>query len=327
MASSLPPASPSSSSSSPSSPSPSSPSGLAAPSYQHAQGGPLPIAVLALVGTLWSVGGVLIKLVPWPPLAIWSMRSAIAAVAILCVRRVSWRGISRTEWLAAAGLAATTALFVAANKYTTAANAILIQYSAPAWVAILGAVWLGERASRIDWLTIAVALGGITLFFFEKLTLDHTTGNLFALGAGMVFAVHVAAARRLAQQGRSPLRAIFLGHVLAMVGGAPMALSAMSSAPLETEAWLALIALGIFQQAVPSLLYAWAMQRATALEGLLVPILEPILSPCWVWLFVDESPGRWALAGGALVVGAVTARAWFGLRQQRVLAAAAAAAP
>jgi drug/metabolite transporter (DMT)-like permease len=305
----------------------SSPPGLAAPSYQHAQGGPLPIAVLALVGTLWSIGGVLIKAVPWPPLAIWSVRSAIAAIAILCVRRISWRGISRTEWLAAAALALTTALFVAANKYTTAANAILIQYSAPAWVAILGALWLGERATRLDWLTIAVALGGITLFFFEKLTFDHTTGNLFALAAGMTFAVHVAAARRLAQQGRSPLRAIFLGHVLAMVGGAPMAVSAMTSAPLEAQAWLALVALGIFQQAVPSLLYAWAMQRATALEGLLVPILEPILSPCWVWLFIGEAPGRWAVAGGALVVGAVTARALFGLRQQRAVAAAAAAAP
>lgn len=285
----------------------------------------MPIFVLALVGTLWSVGGVLIKLVPWPPLAIWSVRSAIAAIAILCVRRISWRGISRTEWLAAGGLAVTTALFVAANKYTTAANAILIQYSAPAWVAILGALWLGERATRLDWLTIGLALSGITLFFFEKLTFDHTTGNLFALAAGMTFAVHVAAARRLAQQGRSPLRAIFLGHVIAMVAGAPMAASAMIATPLPAEGWIALIVLGVAQQAAPSLLYAWAMQRATALEGLLVPILEPILSPCWVWIFVGESPGRWALAGGALVVGAVTARALFGLRRQR--AAAAAPAP
>lgn len=294
--------------------------GRAAPAYQHAQGGVLPIAALVLVGTLWSMGGVLIKLVPWPPLAIWSVRSAIAALAILAVRRLSWRGISRNEWLAALGLAATTALFVAANKYTTAANAILIQYSAPAWVAILGALWLGERATRLDWLTIALALSGITLFFFDQLTFDHTTGNLFALTAGMTFAVHVAAVRRLAQQGGSPLRAILLGHVIAAVAGGPMAVSALVSAPPPAQAWIALVVLGVFQQAVPSLLYAWALQRATALEGLLVPILEPILSPCLVWLFLDERPGRWALAGGTVVVGAVTARALFGLRRQAALA-------
>jgi drug/metabolite transporter (DMT)-like permease len=287
----------------------------ASPTYQHAQGGAMPIAALAAVGILWSIAGVLIKAVEWPPLAIWSVRAAIAAAALIAVHRPSWRGIVRTEWIAALSLALTTALFIAANKYTTAANAILIQYSAPAWVAILGAVWLGERASRLDWITMAVALSGITLFFFDKLTLDHTTGNLFALTAGIAFAIHAVAVRRLAQLGRSPLRAILLGHVVAAVAGAPFVVLASAGAgALPMEAWLALLALGVFQQAVPSLLYAWAMQRATALEGLLIPILEPILSPCLVWIFFGEEPGRWALAGGALVVGAITARALITMR-------------
>lgn len=283
-----------------------------APSYVHAQGGPLPIAALALIGVLWSTGGVLIKLVEWPSLAIWSVRSAIAAAAIFAVRRPSFRGLVATEWLAGASLAGTTALFVAANKLTTAANAILIQYSAPAWVALLGALWLGERATRLDWATIAVALTGIALFFVDQLTLDHTTGNLLALAAGVTFAVHAVAVRRLAQLGRSPLRAILLGQLIPAVVGLPFVLSA---GPLSAEGWIALGALGVLQQAVPSLLYAWALQRATALEGLLIPILEPILSPCWVWLLVAEKPGPWALIGGVIVVGAVTARALFGMRR------------
>jgi drug/metabolite transporter (DMT)-like permease len=291
----------------------------AAPAYLHAQGGAAPIIALVVVGLLWSSAGVLIKLVEWPPLAIWSVRSAVAAAAILAVRRVSWRDLHRVEWGAGFALALTTALFVAANKYTTAANAILIQYSAPAWVAILGALWLGERATRFDWATIAVALSGITLFFFDQLTFDHTTGNLFALTAGVMFAVHAATVRRLAQLGRSPLRAILLGHLIPAVLGAPFAVAAVAAEPLPAQAWLILVVLGVFQQAVPSLLYSWAIQRATALEGLLVPILEPILSPCWVWIFLGEQPGRWALAGGTLVVGAVTLRALVGLRRQRRL--------
>jgi drug/metabolite transporter (DMT)-like permease len=295
----------------------SSPSPPPAPTYLHAQGGALPIAALVAIGLLWSMAGVLIKLVAWPPLAIWSVRSAVAALAILAVRRVSWRDLHRVEWGAGVSLALTTALFVAANKYTTAANAILIQYSAPAWVAILGALWLGERATRFDWATIAVALSGITLFFFDQLTFNHTTGNLFALTAGVTFAMHAAAVRRLAQLGRSPLRAILLGHLIPAVVGAPFVISAVAAEPLPAQAWLILVVLGVFQQAVPSLLYSWAIQRATALEGLLVPILEPILSPCWVWIFLGEEPGRWALAGGCLVVGAVTLRALVGLRRNR----------
>jgi drug/metabolite transporter (DMT)-like permease len=301
-----------------SSPPSAAPAASAAPTYLHAQGGALPIAALVAVGLLWSSAGVLIKLVAWPPLAIWSVRSAVAAAGILAVRRVSWRELHRVEWAAGGALALNTALFVAANKYTTAANAILIQYSAPAWVALFGALWLGERATRFDWATIAVVLSGITLFFFDQLTFAHTTGNLLALTAGVTFALHVAAVRRLAQLGRSPLRAILLGHLIPTVLGAPFVVVAVAAEPLPAQAWLILVALGLFQQAVPSLLYSWAMQRATALEGLLVPILEPILSPCWVWLFLGEEPGRWALAGGCLVVGAVTLRAGLGLRRQRL---------
>jgi drug/metabolite transporter (DMT)-like permease len=290
------------------------------PNYRHVQGGTLPIAAMVSVGLLWSVAGVLIKFVPWPPLAIWSARSAIAAVTMIAILRPSWRGVTRTEWFAGVSLAVTTALFIAANKYTTAANAILIQYSAPAWVALLSALWLGERASRRDWLTIVVALAGIVLFFFDRLTFDHVTGNLLALAAGVAFAVHAVMLRRLAQHGMSPVRAIVVGHVIAAVVGAPAVLAA---GPLPGSGWLALLALGVVQQSLPGFLYAWAIQRVTALEGLLLPILEPIASPVWVWLAFGEQPARWALAGGVLVVGAVTVRAVLGLRSSPAIATTA----
>ena len=120
-----------------------------------------------------SSAGVLIKLVDWPPGAIWSARCAIAAAVLYGVRRPSLAIIARAEWAAAAALAATTGLFIAANKLTTPANAILIQYSAPVWVALLGPWFLGERVTRLDWLAIAVVLCGIALFFLEDLTFDH----------------------------------------------------------------------------------------------------------------------------------------------------------
>jgi len=276
-----------------------------APSHRRA------FALLALCGLLWSTGGLLIKYVHWHPLAIWSARSAIAAAVLWLVRRPSLRRISRGEWEAAGALAATTGLFILSNKLTTAANAILIQYSAPVWIALLGAWFLGERATRLDWATIVLVLGGIALFFFEQLTLDHVAGNLVALGAGIAFAFSALTLRRVAlvhtaEAPTDPLRPLLLGNLIGAVLGAPFLF--VTPGP-DLAGWGALIALGVVQQAAAYLCYAVAIRRATALEAMLIPVIEPILSPVWVALAFGERPGAWALAGGAIVVGAVTMRA------------------
>jgi drug/metabolite transporter (DMT)-like permease len=272
------------------------------------------LLLLALCGALWSTAGVLIKLVDWNALAIWSARSAIAAAALWAVRRPSFARISAAEWRAACFLAATTGLFILANKLTTAANAILIQYSAPIWVALLGSWLLGERASRFDWLTIAAVLGGITLFFFDQLTFDHVAGNLIALVAGIATALYTLSIRKVAitpgaADPSDPLRPILLGNLIGAALGAPFMLT---SPPGGLTTWTALVALGVIQQAAAYLCYAWAIRRATAFEAILVPVIEPILSPIWVAIAFGEQPGLWALLGGAIVVGAITTRAVFG---------------
>lgn len=293
---------------------------MTAPAAAHRRA----IALLAACGVLWSTGGLLIKLVDWHPLAIWSARSAIAAGTLWLLRRPGLRGVTRGEWAAAAALAATTGLFTLANKLTTAANAILIQYSAPVWVALLGAWLLGERAARIDWITIGLVIGGIALFFLDQLTIDHVAGNLVALAAGVAFAFSAVLLRRVAVAHRTaegagasagpdagpppldPLRPLFLGNLIGAALGAPMML--LDPAP-GAAGWGALLALGVFQQAAAYLCYASAIRHATALDAMLVPVIEPILSPLWVALAFGERPGPWPLAGGAIVVGSVTLRA------------------
>ena len=265
------------------------------------------VVMLFACGLFWSTAGVLIELVHWHPLAIWSARSAIAAIALYAVRPMSFRAVTRGELAAACALAATTGLFVIANKLTTPANAILIQYSAPIWVALLGQWFLGEKATRLDWITIVVVLAGIALFFFDQLTTDHVAGNLVALAAGVAFAFGAMTMRRAALDKRvDPLRPLFLGNVLGAVLGAAW----VFTSPLPgARGWAALVALGIFQQAAAYLCYAAAIRHAKAIEVMLIPIIEPILSPLWVALAFGEWPSGWALAGGAIVVGAVTGRA------------------
>src|SRR5881275_2460464 len=126
--------------------------------------------LLLITALLWSLGGVLIKSIDWEPMAIAAGRSIIAIPVLLACAR--WQRFRFSPALVggAVGYAVTVVLFVVATRMTTAANAIFLQYTAPIYVAIIGRWYLGERPLPIDWWVIAVALGGIALFFLDRLT-------------------------------------------------------------------------------------------------------------------------------------------------------------
>jgi drug/metabolite transporter (DMT)-like permease len=266
---------------------------------------------LLLGGALcWSLAGVLFKYVTWPGLAAASGRGLIAAVFLLAV---AWRSL-RFTWSplqlgAAAAYAACTVLFTLANKMTTAANAILLQYTAPVWIALLGAWLLGERTTRADWLTIAAVLGGLCLFFYEGLQVGNVAGLAVALASGLGFAVMTIMMRK--QKASSALESIILGNILSFLIGLPWLWSAPA---LPASGWVALALLGVVQLGLAYLLYSKAIKHVTALEAVLIPVLEPILNPIWVMLAVGEHPTRLALVGGAVVLGAVTLRAVHSIR-------------
>jgi len=276
------------------------------------------VGLLLGAALCWSLAGVLFKYIDWPGLAASGGRGLIAAVFLLAA---SWRSL-RFTWSpvqlgAAVAYAACTVLFALANKLTTAANAILLQYTAPIWVALLGAWLLREHPTRGDWATIVVALGGLGLFLYDGLHFGQLTGVLVSLASGVGFAVMTILMRR--QKDGSALESIILGNLLSFAVGLP----ALSHAPpLPASGWLALLLLGVVQLGLSYLLYARAIKHVTALEAVLIPVLEPILNPLWVMLTVGERPSPFALLGGAIVLGALTTRALTSLRAARALTAA-----
>ncbi len=270
------------------------------------------ILLLVIIAVLWSMGGLLIKSVDAHPLAIAGSRSLIAAVVVFLARgRRPWR-INRDQILAAVFYTSTVALFVAANKFTTAANTILLQYTAPIYVALLSAWFLKERIHLYDWITVAVTLGGMALFFLDELNTRGMAGNIMALASGLTFALFTLFMRR--QKDGFPLDSVLLGNLLTAVVGLPF----LSLGVPDGTGWLCLVTLGILQLGIPYVLYSAAIRHTTALETILIPVLEPLLNPVWVLLFLHEQPGRWALVGGVVVIAAVTARClWVALRERR----------
>ena len=270
------------------------------------------VGLLFAAALCWSLGGLLIKAVPWPPLAVAGGRGLIAALFLIAVSRGLRFHFSRPQVLGAIGYAACTVTFCVATKLTTAANAILLQYTAPVWIALFGTWLLGERATRADWFTIVAVLGGMGLFFADNLALTGMLGNGLAVLSGVCFAGMTIALRR--QKDGSPVESIILGNLLAFLVGLPWIIGAPT---LSAAGWGALLLLGVVQLGVSYWLYARAIRHVTALEAVLIPVVEPLLNPLWVLLAMGERPSPKALIGGAIVLGAITLRGLAKIRERR----------
>lgn len=278
------------------------------------------VGLLLIAALGWSLAGVLFKLVDWPPLAAAGGRGLIAALFLVAVRgRALKFRLTPIQLATALVYAGCTILFAVANKLTTAANAILLQYTAPVWIALAGAWFLGEKATRADWLTIAASFAGMALFLYEGLQLKSLTGILISLVSGGFFAGMILLLRK--QKDGSPVEAIILGNLIGFFVGLP----AMWSAGLPSAgSAAALLVLGVVQLGAPYLLYMYAIRHVTALEAVLLPVIEPILNPVWVMLVVGERPTPLSLLGGAIVLGAVTWRAIDSIRDRAMASRACA---
>jgi drug/metabolite transporter (DMT)-like permease len=264
--------------------------------------------LLAATALLWSSGGLAIKLVDLGPFALTGVRSALSALTLLLLLRgaVDLR-LTPARLGAAASYACMLLSNVAATKMTTSANAILLAYTAPVYVALLAPRLLGESTRPRDWLFVVAVLCGMSLFFMDRLSPTGLWGNVVAVGTGMSYAAFTLFMRR--QKDASPIDSVVLGHILTAAVGLPF----LVTGPLpDASGWIGVAYLGIIQQGVSLALYAWAIKRLGALEAILIMTLEPILNPAWVAVGTGEIPGPWALAGGAVVLASVTLRGTLG---------------
>lgn len=272
------------------------------------------VLFLVIVALMWSSAGVLIKLIPWHPLAIAGARSFIAVlVFLLVVRKPKFTG-SPQQLGAALAYAITVTTLVVATKMTTAANAVLLQYTAPIYVALFSALFLKERITRIDVITVVVVFGGMVLFFLDKITMDNIVGNIYGVISGITFGAFAVLLRT--QKDGSPLESVLIGNLLTAVCSAFVL---VRQPAMEWSGWAALLALGVLQMGIPYILYCLAIKYVTALDAVLIPVIEPILNPIWVFLFLGETPGPRAALGGVLVLCTVTIRCLLPLWQRKNL--------
>jgi DME family drug/metabolite transporter len=268
-------------------------------------------ALIAGAALLWSTGGLFIKLAPMPGLAVAGARALITVLFYLIVLRPK---LSHARWSTAIAYAGMILTFVTATKLTSAANAIFLQYTGPAYVLLLSPWLLKEPMRRRDVLPIVLSLLGLSLFFVGKMEPGHALGNALGAVSGLFFGLSVLFLRRDAKTGEGDaIPSTTLGNGLAALIAIPLSLGALHTAftapsPAPLLALGGLLWLGVVQMGVAYLLFARGLKRVPAAEASLVSMLEPLLSPLWVFLGTGERPTAWALAGGAVVLGSVLLR-------------------
>ncbi len=275
---------------------------------------------LYLVATalLFSTGGAAIKAASLTGWQVASFRSGVAAVALLIVLPQARRGWSWRVVPVALAYAATLVLFVLANRLTTAANAIFLQSTAPLYLLFLAPWLLREPIRARDLLcAAAVAAGMVLLFAGSERSVatapDPRRGNLIGLASGLAWALTMTGLRWLGRDAipnkpRNPaLATVALGNMLAFLAALPLALPATGVRESDVAV---ILYLGVVQIGLAYFLLTRAIRHVPAFEATVVLLLEPVMNPVWAWLVHHETPGPWALAGGAVILSAAVANSW-----------------
>ena len=276
------------------------------------------IALMIGAGVCWSTAGILVRNValddPWE-IVLW--RSLFMSIFVAAVLAIQHRGQALGK-IAAAGapgvwsgvaLAATFFFFILSVTRTTVANTLVLMSTGPFFVALAGWLFLGERVPARTWLAIAVALAGVFLMFADGLGTGQLAGNLLALGVPVAFAFNVVLLRRH-RASIDLVPAVLIAGVIAIAVAAPLAWPFTPSA----RDLVVLGVMGSLQVGAGCVLMTMASRYLTAGEIGLLALLETTLGPLWVWLGIGERPAPLALAGGAVVLGAVLANAAAGWR-------------
>lgn len=250
---------------------------------------------------LYSIGGLCMKLIPWNGMSINGGRNMIALLVIGAYLLLTKHPLRLNRYIAlgAVCVSGTNILFCIANKMTTAANAIVLQFTAPIFVLLLSmAIWK-KRPKKLDIITCAIVLAGVVCFFVDSLEMGGMVGNILALISGLTYA-GVFLLNEMPDG--DPICSVFWGDVISVLTGLPFLLQETAFTP---TALTSLVILGAFQVGLAYILICIGLKTTPPVTASLISGIEPVLNPILVAVFYHETIGTMALLGAVIVIGSV----------------------
>lgn len=250
---------------------------------------------------LYSLGGLCMKFIPWNGMSINGGRNMIALLVIGAYLLLTKHPLRLNRYIAlgAVCVSGTNILFCIANKMTTAANAIVLQFTAPIFVLLLSMFIWKKKPKKLDIITCAIVLAGVVCFFVDSLEMGGMLGNILALVSGLTYA-GVFLLNEMPDS--DPICSVFWGDVVSVLTGLPFLLQETAFTP---TAITSLLILGAFQVGLAYILICIGLKTTPPVTASLISGIEPVLNPILVAVFYHETIGTMALLGAVIVIGSV----------------------
>lgn len=259
------------------------------------------IFYVLMAAVLFSIGGLCIKMVPWSPLAINGARNLISSIMIGIYLKVTHHKIviNPAVLFGAVCMTGVTTLYTIANKLTTAANTIVLQFTAPVFVIFFMWIFFKERPKRVDIIATAAVFAGILCFFIDGLSSGNMLGNIVAVLSGVAYA---GVFMMNSFEKSDSLSSIFLGQALSAV---TCIWFVFGETDFGVTAVGGILALGIFQVGLAYILMSKGLDEVPAVTASLTTAIEPILNPILVAIFYHEMITSLSFVGAVIVIIAV----------------------
>jgi len=264
---------------------------------------------VAAAAIIWGSNGVIVNWVPYDAYAIAFFRVLFASLTLLPVVLLtrkpetmraarSWRVMLSLGLLLALGW---TLLFHS-MKLIAIANAVLLNYTAPIFVALLAPLFLKEKLEKSTLLALAISVAGIAVISYQQnLQISHLNllGVIFGLLAGLAYAGFIIASKKALSSFSSQVVA-FYSYSVASIFLLPFVIGTDFSPDLAS--WTLLLVLGVFNTGFAVTLYLKGLGMVKAQKAVVFTYLEPASAVVFGFLFLAQQPTPLMLVGGFLIL-------------------------
>lgn len=259
---------------------------------------------LFIIGTalLWGLAGVCVKSIPWNSFSIMASRCGIGIIMFAFLRRGVKVSFNKRTLSGSVMMSITGILYMMSIKLTTAATAIVLQYTAPIFVFLYSVLFKKQKARLSETLIVLAVFGGCLLSFLDEIDPTAMLGNILGLLSGVSFAAQIII---FSDKRANSEDGMYLSNIISFIVCLPFMFFDKNMA-FSGEIIFWVLILGLFQYGLANIFYAKGCQKIDKMETSLLLTIEPVFNPIPVFLYTKELPGPLAIAGFFIVIGGIT---------------------
>ena len=256
-----------------------------------------------LSAIFFSLGGFMIKIVPWSALSVSTSRSIFALLTLLVYMKLTNHRFVLNPAVIFGGFwsASMSITFVFATKMTSAANAIILQFTHPVFLILILWFFYHKKPDKRAVLTCGIALAGIICFFFDKITAGGMIGNILAILSGLSYAIMFQMKK---MKGGDFESSLVICYIMSIIIGIP---SVMKESLFTPSILGTVIILGVVQTGLATICLSRGLDAVSPVTAALTSGIEPILNPVLAAIVCGETIGPLSVVGGVLVISSVLA--------------------